>query len=96
MKASKAVLAASVAGLLAAVGAAGTNPAQAAEGDKVPCYGVNKCQGTGACGGKGHSCHGQNACAGQGYLEIDKDTCLKIKDGRLTAELEAPAADKKS
>ena len=55
-------------------------------GDKVPCYGVNKCKGTGACGGKGHSCAGENACKGQGYLNIDKETCLKIQGGRLTAE----------
>lgn len=86
----KGLVAASVAGILAAVGAAAiSQPVQAAgedAGGKVACYGVNKCKGTGACGGKGHSCAGANACKGQGYLEIEKDTCLKIEGGRLTPE----------
>ena len=85
------VLAAAMAGLLAAVGAAAvsaetqTAGAPSADG-KAPCYGINKCKGTGACGGKGHSCAGSNACKGQGYLELEKDTCLKIEGGRLTPE----------
>ncbi len=86
----RALVAASVAGLMAAVGAAAFGShAQAAEGEQVPCYGINKCKGTGDCGGKGHSCHGMNECAGQGYLKLDQETCLKIQGGRLTAE---PAA----
>ena len=89
----RALVAASVAGLLAAGISGFAKPAQAEgeseAGGKVPCYGINKCKGTGACGGTGHSCSGQNACKGQGYLELDKDTCLKIEGGRLTAE---PAA----
>ena len=81
---NKTLLAAAVAGLLA-VGSLAV-PAQAAEGEGelVRCYGVNKCKGTGACGGKGHSCAGENSCKGQGYLKLDKDTCLKIQGGRLT------------
>ena len=81
---ARALVAASVAGLVAAAGAlmAGTH-AQAEEA-KVPCYGINKCKGTGDCGGKGHSCSGQNECAGHGYLKLEKDTCLKIKGGSLT------------
>ena len=83
----RALLAASVAGLVAAAGlVAGGQQAQAVEGEKVPCYGINKCKGTGDCGGKGHSCAGKNECAGQSYIELEKDTCLKIKDGRLTPE----------
>jgi uncharacterized membrane protein len=79
------LLASAVAGLLAV--SAGAVPAQAAdEGEKVKCYGINKCKGTGACGGKGHSCAGQNACKGQGFLELDKETCLKIEGGRLTPD----------
>ena len=62
------------------------SPQTAQAGEKVACYGVNKCKGTGACGGKGHSCAGENACKGQGYLKIDAETCLKIEGGRLTAE----------
>ncbi len=77
-----ALLASAVAGLLLVAGAVTT--ASAAEGDTVRCYGVNKCKGSGDCGGKGHSCAGENSCKGQGYLDIDKDTCLKIEGGRLT------------
>jgi uncharacterized membrane protein len=80
------LLASAVAGLMT-LSALVTPPAMAGEeGGKVHCYGVNKCKGTGECGGKGHSCAGENACKGQGWLSIDKDTCLKIQGGRLTAE----------
>ncbi len=86
-KQQRALLMASVAGLMAAAGLASMGQVHAAdEAAKVPCYGINKCQGAGNCGGKGHSCQGKNACAGQGYLTLDKETCLKIKDGRLTSE----------
>ena len=88
----RALVAASVAGLLAAGLFGLGSRAQANEseeaGDDTPCYGINKCKGVGACGGAGHSCAGQNACKGQGYLEIEKDTCLKIEGGRLTAEVQ--------
>ncbi len=80
------LLASAAAGLLALAGPVST--AVADEAEKVRCYGVNKCKGTGACGGKGHSCAGENACKGQGYLKIDGDTCLKIEGGRLTPEPE--------
>lgn len=78
------LLASAVAGMLAFAGTPGSASAEGTE--KVHCYGVNKCKGTGACGGKGHSCAGENACKGQGYLKIDKETCLKIEGGRLTPE----------
>ena len=77
-----ALLASAVAGLLVMAGTAVT--ASATDGDTVRCYGVNKCKGAGACGGKGHSCAGENSCKGQGYLNVDEDTCLKIEGGRLT------------
>lgn len=83
---SKLVLASAVAGLMSLAAAPGIAFAESDE--KVACYGVNKCKGTGACGGKGHSCAGENACKGQGYLKIDAETCLKIEGGRLTAEPE--------
>jgi len=83
------LLASAVAGLLAVSGAIGT--AAAESGDKVNCYGVNKCKGAGACGGKGHSCAGENACKGKGYLKIDQETCLKIEGGHLTPEPEKEA-----
>ena len=86
----RALVAASVAGLLAAglFGLGSRVRADESEeaGDDTPCYGINKCKGVGACGGTSHSCAGQNACKGQGYLEIDKDACLKIQGGRLTPE----------
>ena len=80
-------LAASVAGLLAAGAWAGVVRAEAemgGDGDATPCYGINKCKGTGDCGGKGSSCAGTNACKGQGFLSLDKDTCLRIQGGSLT------------
>lgn len=78
------LLASAAAGMIAFAGA--PSSVSAAESEQVNCYGVNKCKGTGACGGKGHSCAGENACKGQGYLKIDKDTCLKIEGGRLTPQ----------
>jgi uncharacterized membrane protein len=78
------LLAFAVTGLLTLAAPVGT--ATAGDAESVHCYGVNKCKGTGACGGKGHSCAGENTCKGQGFLEVDKETCLKIEGGRLTSE----------
>ena len=87
MSKKQALLAASVAGLVAAAGVTSLGQhVQAADGEKVPCYGINKCNGTGDCGGKGHACAGKNECKGAGYIELGKDTCLKIEGGRLTEE----------
>ena len=93
-KTQRAVVTAAMIGLLAAVGGA-TASAEAGSdhgagsGEKAHCYGINKCQGTGACGGEGRSCAGTNGCKGQGYLELEKDTCLKIEGGRLTPQVES-------
>ena len=62
--------------------------------DKNQCWGVNKCKGEGACGGPGHGCAGHNGCKGQGWLEIEKDTCLKIQGARLTPPEAVAAAGK--
>ena len=78
------LIAASVAGLMAAAAAATAQTAQAADEGKVPCYGINKCKGAGDCGGKGHGCAGKNECGGQGYINLAKDDCLRIKGGSLT------------
>jgi uncharacterized membrane protein len=89
---SRRVLIASLAGALTlpALGGAQDKPAEA--GEKVHCYGVNKCKATGDCGGPGHSCANQNACKRQGYIDMDKETCLRIDGGRLTpTEEKAPA-----
>ena len=83
MTKKKMLLAASIAGLMAATAA---SVATTAHAEDVHCYGINKCKGTGDCGGKGTSCHGTNACKGQGWLSLPEDTCLKIEGGRLTAE----------
>lgn len=82
----KLVLLSAVAGLLATQVAVPSS-ASAADDAKVKCYGANKCKGTGACGGKGHSCAGENACKGQGWIYTDSnEACLKMEGGRLTAE----------
>jgi uncharacterized membrane protein len=78
------LLASAVTGLLALAAPVGT--ATAGDAETVHCYGVNKCKGAGDCGGKGHSCAGENTCKAQGYLNVDKETCLKIQGGRLTPE----------
>jgi len=83
---SRRVLIASLAGALTLPALGG------AQDEKVHCYGVNKCKATGDCGGPGHSCANQNACKRQGYIDIDKETCLRIDGGRLTpTEEKAPA-----
>ena len=89
-KKQRALLIASVAGLVAA-GVSGLNAqAQMTEGESktAHCYGINKCKGTGDCGGKGHACAGKNACNGQGYIDLDEEDCLRIEGGRLTPEAE--------
>ncbi len=52
---------------------------------------MNKCKETGDCGGPGHSCANQNACKRKGYIDMDKETCLRLDGGRLTADAEKPA-----
>ena len=79
----QALIAASVAGLMAAGTVAVTQPAQAAD-KKVPCYGINKCKETGDCGGKDHGCAGKNSCELKGYINLAKEDCLRIKGGSLT------------
>ena len=83
----RALLIASVAGLVAAAatGFGQTSQAHAQEGE-AHCYGVNKCKGTGDCGGKGTSCAGTNGCKAQGFISMDEDDCLRLEGGRLTPE----------
>ncbi len=86
----RSLLVASLAGVLSVPVALATfgGTTAAHEIEEVHCYGVNKCKATGDCGGKGHSCANQNGCKRQGYLDMDKELCLKIDGGRLTAETE--------
>ncbi len=81
---SRRILVASLASALALPALAGAQEQAGQSGEKVHCYGVNKCKGTGDCGGPGHSCANQNSCKRQGYIDMDKDTCLRIEGGRLT------------
>ena len=82
---TRGIVAASVAGLMAAVGAVAVGSSVQAD-EPVACYGINKCKGAGDCGGKGHACAGKNACKGAGAIKLDKETCLKINGGRLTEQ----------
>lgn len=86
---SRRLLLASLAGALAlpAIAHAG----EGEESEAAHCYGVNKCKGTGDCGGPGHSCANQNACKRQGYIDMDKETCLRLDGGRLTPEAKEEA-----
>jgi uncharacterized membrane protein len=81
-KKKKALIAASIAGLLTV--SAGVIAPSVAQAEAVPCYGVNACKGTGDCGGKGNGCAGKNSCKGEGYVSLEKETCLKINNGSLT------------
>jgi len=80
----KALLAASIAGLLAVTGAVMLPSAAHAEG--VQCFGVNACKGTGECGGKGHSCAGKNACKGAGWIATADEAACTTQGGTLTEE----------
>ncbi|HVN84567.1 MAG TPA: hypothetical protein VMW17_06960 [Candidatus Binatia bacterium] len=81
----KVLLASAVAGLLAVGALAGTAQAAEEKGEKVKCYGANKCKGQGGCAGAGHACAGKNGCKGQSFVETDtKEACLKMEGGRLT------------
>ena len=84
---------AAIAGLLLTGANFGFTQNAVAAGDK--CYGVNKCKGTGACGGKGHSCAGKNACKGQGWLSIDEENCNKIEGGSTKPAEEGEKEKKK-
>ena len=83
MKKSSLLLASAAAGLMTLAMTAAPGSVHAEE-EQVKCYGANKCKGTGACGGKGHSCAGKNECAGQGWNKMTKEECLKLEGGRLT------------
>lgn len=78
----KALLAASVAGLLAVSGFMANAATLYAE---VECHGVNACKGMGDCGGKDHGCAGKNACKGQGYVSLPSEEVCKKVGGTLTA-----------
>ena len=80
---SKLLLVSAVAGLLTVSAATAADQPAAGDGEKLHCYGINKCKGTGDCSGKGHQCAGHNKCAGKGHINLPKDVCLRIKGGHL-------------
>ena len=89
MKTPSRILAATLASALAMPLMAAKNKSKSKTSEEVVhCYGVNKCKGVGDCGGQGHSCKGENACKRQSFIDMDKDTCLKLDGGRLTPEEE--------
>lgn len=53
-----------------------TNTATA---EKVECWGVNDCKGTGECGSAkaGTSCAGTNECKGKGWISLTQEDCLE-------------------
>jgi hypothetical protein len=75
MNKKSALIAASVAGLLALSGVSATTTAYAQD---VHCAGVNACKGMGDCGGAGHACAGKNACKGTGWVKAPAELCTKI------------------
>jgi uncharacterized membrane protein len=84
---ARTLLASAVLGLVSVGAATAVSAADgAADQEKVHCYGINSCKGTGDCSGKGHACAGHNACAGQGHINLPKDVCLRIKGGHLVAK----------
>ena len=100
MNRTRSLLVAALAGALALPAALRAQDSKQApdDGDKKPCWGVNKCKGTGDCGAEGcrqSGCHGSNACKGQGFLRIEPETCLKIQGGSLTKAAAKPVHAKK-
>ncbi|MBI3715387.1 MAG: hypothetical protein HY255_05290 [Betaproteobacteria bacterium] len=74
-KLTGAALALAAAGMLMT---AGIGSAQAAEGKKVHCEGVNACKGHNDCKTAKNECKGQGACKGQGYVALTAEQCAQI------------------
>jgi hypothetical protein len=75
---SKASIAAAVAAVFSGAGFL----APAAAGEYVKCFGVNSCEGRGACKSAYNGCSGENACKGRGYLNMTAAKC-KAKGGTV-------------
>jgi uncharacterized membrane protein len=87
----RALLVTSLAGALAVPGLVAYTSAkgQSKTSEVAHCYDVNKCKGVGDCGGPGNSCAGKNSCRRQGFIDMGKDTCLRLDGGRLTPNPES-------
>ncbi len=73
------MLISAVAGLLAVNMAKAADQPAAGEGERVHCYGINKCKGAGDCSGKGQQCARHKTYADKGHINLPKDVCLRIK-----------------
>ena len=68
-------------GVAMAVAAAGmlsvSSPvfASGASGDKVHCYGVNKCKGHNDCKSASNACKGHASCKGKGFVAVSEKAC---------------------
>ena len=71
-----AVLALTVAGLLAMTGCAHTGGAYSGIGSQVRCLGLNSCRGQSNCALGPHSCKGQNQCRGTGWSFATQQSCI--------------------
>lgn len=83
----RSLAAAALLAALATPSAARAEEQKTAGPEQVPCWGVNACKGLGDCGAAGcrqSGCHGSNACKRKGFLRLEKETCLRIENGRLT------------
>ena len=85
----QALLAASVAGLLALAGTLAQAGVVYAD---VQCGGVNGCKGQGECGGKGSSCAGKNECKGQGWVTKATEADCTQAGGTVVPKVVTPAA----
>ncbi|MGH1349208.1 MAG: BufA2 family periplasmic bufferin-type metallophore [Methyloligellaceae bacterium] len=79
-KTSGTAIAAAAAALILSGASVGVTSAQAGDGKKVHCYGVNSCKGTSACKTASSACKGQNGCKGKGFLSLTAEEC-KAKGG---------------
>ena len=81
-----AVIAASVAGMFIAKGAAAQTYREGLA-NKVHCEGANSCKGQGSCKSHFNACSGKNDCKGKGWIAIAAEDC-KTKGGKIVAEPE--------
>ena len=78
---SGATIAAAAAALMISTSFIAAPTAVAAE--KVQCFGVNSCKGTGGCKTATNECKGQNSCKGKGFVMLSESDCT-AKGGTTT------------
>jgi len=80
-KTSGVTIAAAAAALM--IGGIASAPTSVQAQEKVQCFGVNSCKGTGACKTAKNDCKGQNACKGQGFVSLTAAECT-AKGGKTS------------